>query len=939
MTLEAGTRLGRYEIKSLLGIGGMGEVYRAFDAELQRPVALKILPAEFALQANRMQRFIQEARAASALNHPNIITVYEIGRVTDDPNAAPYFAIELIEGVTLREYLSKSKLRLVDVLDLAGQIASALVAAHQAGIIHRDIKPENIMVRNDGYVKVLDFGLAKPTERNSSAINSEAETRALAHTDPGTIMGTVSYMSPEQAKGGDVDARTDIWSLGVVLYEMVTGALPFTGATPSHVIVSLLEKEPPPLAAHVADVPEALELIIDEALRKDREERTQTAKQLLASLRRLKQRIEAGAEYERSFAASFASDAGLSRFTDYRSGQSTGERLARSTVRSGELAQQTAQTSSAEYLVTQIKRHRAAVIVTLIAIAGVAVAAYSFIGTRKPSVPLAPMKITKLTNNGGSSGAVISPDGKYVAHVFTVGDKRSLLLRQTATSTSREIVPLTNAYLLGATFSHDGNFLYYVKGERGQIVRTLYQVSVLGGDPRQLVYDIDSSVTISPDGKKIAFIRGYLKELRKVLFIANADGSGEEAITSRRAPQFSSMDNPVWSPDGTSIAFISGGNDAQGYFVNIDEVRVADKSERKISADRWRSIVAIVWLSDNSGLLAVARDRAAVAGSPNQLWHVSNNDGSVRRVSNDLNYYVDISIAGDSQALAATVQNDVSTVWVGSAGDLSSIRQISTSALSGFDGVAWTPDGRVVYTSLERDNRDIWIMNSDGSNLKQLTFETSADLFPSVSPDGRYIVYVSNRGVGWGIWRMNVDGSNQIELVPNTEEENGLPQFTADSSSVIYLARKEGKTVLWRVPIDGGKPSQLTSKPMFGHVISPNGQEILYHYRSPELDSKLQVEVIPVQGGEVIRTFPNISDANLTRWSSDGKAIDYVETREGVGNLWRQPIDGGQPRRLSTWQQNLIFKFAWSGDGKQFVCARGARTNDVVLIENLHLNQ
>ena len=665
MTIEAGTRVGRYEIQSLLGIGGMGEVYRAFDTELHRPVALKILPAEFALHANRMNRFIQEARAASALNHPNIITVYEIGRLTDDPNAAPYFATELIEGITLREYMSRSKLKLVDVLDLTSQVASALVAAHQAGIVHRDIKPENIMVRNDGYVKVLDFGLAKPTEKNASSIDSEAQTRALAHTDPGTVMGTVSYMSPEQARGGDVDARTDIWSLGVVLYELVTNALPFTGATPSHVIVSLLEKEPPPLAARVNDVPEALELIVDEALRKDRDERTQTAKQMLGKLRRLKQRFEAGSELERSSAPTFASDPGVSRFTDYRSGQSTGERIARSTARSSELIPPAVQVSSAEYVVGEIKRHKIALLVVLVAIAGASFAIFRFMRNDKPPVPVAAMKITKLTNNGGSSSAAISPDGKYVAHVFTAGDKRSLLLRQTATTTSREIVPLTNAYVLGATFSPDGNYLYYVKGETGQSVRTLYQVSVLGGDSRQLIYDIDSEVTFSPDGKKIGFIRGYLKELKKVLFIANADGSGEEAMTERRAPQFSSMDRPVWSPDGQSIAFINGGTDAQGYFLHIDEVSVADKTERKISSDRWRSINAIVWVRDNSGLLAVARDRAAIAGSPLQLWFINNLDGSARKITTDLNYYVDLSISSDSGTVAATVMSDISTVWAG----------------------------------------------------------------------------------------------------------------------------------------------------------------------------------------------------------------------------------------------------------------------------------
>ncbi|MGH9905881.1 MAG: serine/threonine-protein kinase, partial [Pyrinomonadaceae bacterium] len=259
-----------------------------------RPVALKFLPTEFALHPSRLKRFIQEARAASALNHPNIITVYEIGRVSEEENAAPYFATELIEGVTLKEHMLSSRMKLGEVVDIACQIASALVAAHAAGIVHRDIKLENIMVRHDGYIKVLDFGLAKPTERQSSLIDSEAQTRAFVTTDPGTVMGTVSYMSPEQARRSELDARTDIWSLGVLFYELITGHLPFTGATPSHVIVALLENEPPPLATYVADAPEALELIVEEALRKDRDERTQTAKQMLGNLRRLKQRVDSG---------------------------------------------------------------------------------------------------------------------------------------------------------------------------------------------------------------------------------------------------------------------------------------------------------------------------------------------------------------------------------------------------------------------------------------------------------------------------------------------------------------------------------------------------------------------------------------------------------------------------------------------------------------------
>jgi len=936
MPIEAGTRLGRYEVQSLLGVGGMGEVYRALDTELQRQVALKLLPAEFAFHPDRMKRFIQEARAASALNHPNIITVYDIGRVSADENAAPYFATELIDGVTLREYMSRGKLKLADVLDFVSQIASALVAAHQAGIIHRDIKPENIMVRKDGYVKVLDFGLAKPTERQANSVDSEAATRAFPHTDPGTIMGTVHYMSPEQARGSEVDARTDIWSLGIILYELVTGSVPFKGATPSHVLVSVLEKDPPPLTTFVPDAPESLQLIIDEALAKDPDERTQTAKQLVGKLRRLKHRVETGSELDRSLSPSFASDPGSSRFTDYRSGQVTGDRINQNTARSGELAHTTLREKSSRSLLDRVTTKTVAALIALV-VAALAFGYYWYRSKNNRDLPFQEMKISKFTNNGGSYGVVISPDGKFVAHVQSVGEKRSLLLRQPATTSSRELVPLTDSYLLGITFSPDSNYVYYVKGEIGKSVRALYQVSVLGGEPRQLMYDVDSAVTFSPDGKRLAFIRGYLKELRKALFIASADGREEQEITSRRAPEFSSMDGPIWSPDGNTIAFTVGGTDAQGYFVNIDEVSVADKSERKISSDRWRWIPAMTWLPDSSGVLAVARDRDAIPGSPNQIWQINRSDGRARKLTNDLNYYMDISISGDSKTVAATVQNDQSTLWIATAGNLAAARQIGSGGLNGLGGVAWSPDGKIVYTSVERDNRDIWIMNADGSEPKQLTVVSSAEGSPSVSPDGKYISFVSNRGAKWGIWRMNIDGTNQTEVVANSDEEEAAPQFSADSESIIYLARKEGKTLLWKVSVNGGSPAQLTDKVVFGHTVSPDGKLIAYYHRPLELDSKLQIEIISTDGGAPLKTFP-APDASQLEWSSDGKSIDYVETREGVGNLWRISLDGRSPKQLSDWQQNLVFRFAWSPDGQRIACARGVRARDVVLIENLQLN-
>ena len=944
MNIEAGTRIGRYEVQSLLGLGGMGEVYRALDTELNRPVALKFLPGEFALHPNRMKRFIQEARATSALNHPNIITVYDIGRVGDDEFSPPYFATEFIEGVTLKEYLINHRLKLGDVLDIASQIASALVAAHAAGIIHRDIKPENIMVRHDGYIKVLDFGLAKPTERNSSLIDSEAQTRAFVDTDPGTVMGTVSYMSPEQARGEDLDARTDIWSLGVVIYQLVTGHVPFSGPTPSHAIVSILEKDPSPMAATVPELPEALELIVEEALRKDREERIQTAKQLLARLRRLKQRVDAGTVLEHSVAPNYTSDPSVQRpsgFGSYTIGNrpTTGERVG---VATGSLSPaSTLPASSAEFIVNQIKEHRTGAVLLLLAVgavvAGLTFGIYKFISGRRATPATGSMRMTRLTNNGRASNPVMSPDGKYAAHVLVSGDKRSLVLRQTATSNSREIVPPSEAFFAGATFSPDGNYLLYVRANRGENVKTLYQVSVLGGDSRQLIYDVDSPVAFSPDGKKLAFMRGYLKEQDVILFTANADGSGEERVVLKRAPERATFQRPAWSPDGKTIAFVINGTDPQGYYMNIVEVSVADKVERKISSDRWRNITSISWLADHSGLIASARDRASLAGSPNQIWHIGYPDGKARRVTNDLNYYTDLSMAADAPMIVASVMNKTSNIWIVPETDVSKATVVTASNFSGNEGVSWAPDGRIVFTSTERENRDIWISNSDGSNAKQLTFDPGADLYPSVTPDGRYIVFESNRGNRWGIWRMNIDGSNPVALVENAGE-SGAPISTSDSRWVIYGAEEaSGKRGLWKISIDGGTPVVLTDRHAHSHSISPDGKLIAYYTRALEMNAPLMIDVMPVEGGAPVKTLPSVGDGNRIRWSPDGSALDYVDTKEGVSNIWRISINGGQPKKLTNWNSELLFGFAWSPDGKKLATARGSFETDLVLLENLDL--
>ncbi|MEP6569534.1 MAG: protein kinase [Acidobacteriota bacterium] len=369
-----GQTIGSYKILSLLGEGGMGEVYLAEDLRLGRQVALKRLPAQFTLTSDRVRRFEQEARAASALNHPNIVTIHEIGR----SNSTHFITTEFIDGETLRQHMVSVRMKLNDVLDIATQIASALAAAHAAGIVHRDIKPENIMLRHDRIVKVLDFGLAKLTLRPIPAVATEAVTKAMVKTSPGMVMGTVQYMSPEQARGNEVDARTDIWSLGVVLYEMVTGRVPFAGETPSHVIVSLMESEPP-LLTRYSRSPAELERIVTKALRKNKDERYQTASDLALDLKSLKQELEVEARLKRSLEPE-ASIGEAIKNSNRQTAVDTVHASAAPTAAVGILHP----TSSAEYLVSEIKRHRRGVAITAAA-AVIALAAVAFYFSRNHS--------------------------------------------------------------------------------------------------------------------------------------------------------------------------------------------------------------------------------------------------------------------------------------------------------------------------------------------------------------------------------------------------------------------------------------------------------------------------------------------------------------------------------------------------------------------------
>ena len=935
MSLAAGTKLGRYEIRSKLGEGGMGEVYLAHDTKLDRTVAIKVLPAELAKDQTRMRRFVQEARTASSLSHPNVAHIYEIEEI----DGVPFIAMEFIDGETLRHRISHSELSLSEVLEIANQIAAALAAAHAAGVTHRDIKPDNVIVRPDGYVKVLDFGLAKLTDRTSET-DKEAPTRAMVNTDPGTVMGTVGYMSPEQARGHATDARTDIWSLGVVIYQMVSHHLPFEGSSNSDIIASILGKEPPPLARYARSVPEALEWVITKALTKETDERYQTAKEMMVDLRRIKQRLEAQVELERSSApdaAHIASEISATRQT--KSDHTTAQPIQTSTAASSPAL------SSAEYIVSEIKRHRfgfglmAAIVLLAIVAGGFLI--YRVLPTNK-TVTSSSLSFVRLTNGGkiGNEiivgGVAISADGKYV--VFTTIDdqgRASYWVRQVATNNLVKIVgPIETTYGSGTTFSPDSQFVYFVNSDKTTPDGALFKVSFLGGAPQKILEGIWSSISFSPDGKQITYVRLFPSTGESWLVIANADGSGTpQTIAKRKLPDYFSKEGPSWSPDGKRIAV---GANAVPEVLNatIVEVPVAGGPEHALAKPQWAEIRRVLWMNDGNGLVFTADPTALAFGT--QLWQLTYPGGEVRRITNDLNAYGSISLGltADDQTIA-TVQDDFTrNIWLTTPGQ-DNAHQISNGKREGLLSLDTTADGRVIYFDNAGNGYEIWTMKLDGTDKKQLTSDGAIKVLAHVTPDSRYILFNSNRTGEFNIWRMDVDGNNQKQLT-NNETFAHAAIGSNDGKWVIYQALRNGNWALMKVPIDGGESSEVTDRKCVNPSMSPDGKWIACFTPDEKVSLKWQAAIISFEGGPAMKLIDLPPTTNIDqgpKWSADGRSIVYVDS-PGSSNVYSVPLDGGAAKALTSFKSDYIDAFNWTHDRKQLVLGRGGTITDVVLIKD-----
>jgi serine/threonine protein kinase/Tol biopolymer transport system component len=880
--------IGRYEIVRLIGRGGMGEVYLARDEKLKRNVALKLLPEDSTRNKDRLRRFQQEAEAASALNHPNILTIHDLGEV----NGQQFIATEFVDGETLRQRMERDRLELSDVLNVTAQVAGALATAHKAGIVHRDIKPENIMLRPDGYAKVLDFGLAKLTETNEPTASVQAADDVTSSS--GVVMGTVRYMSPEQAMGLSVDARSDIFSLGVVLYEMLSGRAPFEGEVASDLIKSVINDVPRPLSELVSNIPVELAQIVSRALARNRAERYQTMTEFLADIEDLKRKLET--EQTRD------------DIPEPNSG-----------VRS---------------IVNLIYRHRwKSIVIAMVLIAAAVGFAYRLTRIWPWRTPFKEVKVRQLVGTDKSRIAAVSPDGKYVAHSVIERSGESLMLSEIATNRNQVLVPTTRAQFSGVTFCRDGVSVYYVMRARSEPTEVLYRVSVSGGDSRKILERLSTPITFSPDGQRFGFVRALSKE-EEGLFIANADGTEERMVAKRRDPSFFSAAGPSWSPDGKMIssAVLAELSNERTPRMHVVGISVEDGREEVLTKGSWSEILNVAWLSDSSGFVMAA----AESGDNAQLWHVSYPSGNARRLSNDpTNYpsnYRSVSLTSDSKTMVALRFELRTNVWATPPGEPWQPSQITFGGSHRFQRLAWTPDGNIVFPSGSSGVREIWMMDGNGGSHRQLTADGRFNQLPAISPDGRYLVYVSG-STNQNIWRRPFDGSHAIQL---THGENDYgPYCSPDSRWVFYTSVVAGKHTIWKVSIDGGEPVQLTKEQATWPVVSPDGKRVAYWLRLAGKPPK--IAIIPIAGGAPMTLIDPVKAPEAVlpmRWSSDGRALVYCVRRDDISNMWSQPVDGGAPRQLTDFKSEEIRGFDWSRDDR-LLMSRGFTAREILLIEDV----
>ena len=907
----AGRRLGEYRLERLLGAGGMGEVYLAHDERLDRKVAVKVLGEELGADPRWRRRFLREARLASALDHPNVCTIHEVG----EADGRAFLAMQLVEGRTLRELVGGRPLPPAEWVPLALDVAEALAAAHERGIVHRDVKATNVVVTPRGRAKVLDFGIAR-------RLDEPGEDPDL--TAAGAVLGTPASMSPEQASGGRADERSDVFSLGVLMYEMATGRPPFAGASREQVLDALVTAPHTPPGELAPALPPGLARVIDRALAKDPGRRTRSMAELIAALR------EAG---ERSGALPPA----------------RGSRAGRGRWIAAAVALALA-VAAALALVSLARRERPR-----------DTAARGGAGTA--AAPFQALRMTRLTTVGTAAAASISPDGATIAYArgeavatgyrprWPAG-RSSLWIEQLATGSALEIAPPADVVYNGTTFSPDGQHVYYTVTSGEHPRGALYRVPLLGGTPRRVLDWIQSPVGISPDGSRLAFVRHDATAGADSLVVASADGGEERVLARRGGTDWFEEDGPAWSPDGALVACTIG-SDVGSTHLTVAVTPAAGGEPREVTRHRWLTAGRLAWSPDGGSIYVIGAEGsdATNVGTSAQLWRIALPGGETSRVTNDLSGYAHTSLAltRDGRSLVAVREDASSRIWeveLGQDGEPGTARPMTDGTLDGRSGLDWTPGGGLVYVARSGEEEDLWLDARDGAPPRRLTDDAALEQSPVVSPDGRAVLYTSMRSGKQQVWHLPLDGAapRQLTSDPTVASE---PSWGPDGRWLVFSSWRSGAQGLWRMTLAGEPATRLTSGPAARPALSPDGRRIAcswFDRAAPAPAWRLAVLPVsggepPVSGGEPLEVLPlshqTVNTVSGLSWTPDGRAVVYADTPHGVSNVWRQPLGGGAPRQLTRFDSGQIFSLALSRDGRRVAVARGAVAGDVVLVGGL----